>query len=706
MPAIRYDFIGSGADSIESMFERIDARALRSERTVGGAFRGIQQASRRAAANDNVRGGDVAQRTAAVEQRAIEQTAKARRKAHDAAYRDAERLASKIEREENRAATAAERAAQKRAQAEKRASDRISAESRRTLGSIGSGVATSVIGGGAALLGATVGAAARDEMRLQEASQGIAINARQAGQQGLDAGTLRREFEATAIASGGTVKASEVADAVQRFISLTGDVDTARKGQSVFATVAGATGANVGDVAEAAASISQQFDIKGLEDMKDVLAALTFQGKAGAFELKDAAAQFQRLAASGGAFGLAKNVQGVKTIGGLTQIARTGTGSAEQAATAVENLFTNLKTKAPQLQRQGVNVYKDGKVRDVREIIVESIAKVGGNNIARKQAGLSSIFGEQGIRAINPLVSQYNDVYRQTQGTEAQKAAAGMAALTAALDKAINAPGDWTEVQKDAAAAQQMSSAKVGAAWEEVKAKVGDAVLPALVRMAEAITGSSGALDPFIEAVGLTADGLAALIEFLKRFGLIDEKDRTHAEKAAEAQKKIAAFDKESGIGPLTPEKAAQRQAFLNTYARETSLAWAPAEQTTNGMAPQEFYQRYIGMNRDKYGTSERDRQRADIEAREMTESLVRDPQSFLSSNDKYMRGSGETQEQRDLRRDFQGQVAAGKAGTGPAVEMGELSNKLVALTGAAAAAQRALAQIDADRRPHILQGG
>ena len=168
-----------------------------------------------------------------------------------------------------------------------------------------------------------------------------------------------------------------------------------------------------------------------------------------------------------------KSGKGVKMLGGLTQIARTGTGSAEQAATAIENMFTQFKFKAPKIKAAGVDVYKDGKVRPVEDLIPEVISKVGGTDIAKKQAGLTQIFGEQGIRAINPLVAKYNAAFQGTKGTDEQKTAAALNAVRFEIDKAANAAGTWSDVMRDAAQAQpKMDAGKASVRSRQLKSKL------------------------------------------------------------------------------------------------------------------------------------------------------------------------------------------------------------------------------------------
>jgi hypothetical protein len=357
------------------------------------------------------------------------------------------------------------------------------------------------------------------------------------------------------------VASADIADAVAQFVSKTGNLDMARKSQGVFATVASATGSSVQDVSAAAADLFQKFDITTIEGMADAMAALAFQGKAGAFELKDAASQFAKLSAAAQRFGIAKGPEGVKVLGGLTQIARTATGSPEQAATAVEAMFRQFTSRegTKQLRAIGVDPFKDKggtKTRDVRELIVESIAKSGGN-----LTKLQGIFGEEGIRAISPIISAFNEAQSKAKEGKASDKDANAAGRRAAEDfirGAIEAPGNYAELQKDAAQAQQDASAKLAATWESLTAKIGESTTPAFGKLADAIANSPGAIDAFVGTIDnlITFFGMliTATEAVLEAFGLASKKKKSPEEvrdeerkKAADLKTRIEALDKRRG---------------------------------------------------------------------------------------------------------------------------------------------------------------
>lgn len=489
-------------------------------------------------------------------------------------------------------ATRAELDAQKRANAQALTQKRYAYEAEQTrrkarednslFAGVGGQVKGAVIGGvlAAGALGIGVaGAAGRDALRLREVSNRLSISARGAGQEAVDPKALQEEFQRTAINTPGQTAAG-IAEAVQAFVTKTGRLDVARSQQGVFATVASATGGNVVDIGNAAADLFQKFDITKMEDMADAMAALTFQGKNGAFELKDAASQFGRMSAAASAFGLEKGAKGVRTLGGLTQIARSATGSPEQAATAVEAMFRQFVSKAGEIKKlTGTDVFTDAsktKARDIQTLLTETIAGAKGN-----QTKLQTIFGDEGARGIKPLIATFNEAQAAAKAggvkDEAGQVAAGLAALKKALSDAIDAPGDYAELQRDAAQAQQDSSAKMTAAWEKITATAGNSLIPVFTALADKIAENPEAIQAFADAVSAGAEAMLDLIKFIEDVAgkkilspeKREEKFRKDAEKAIKEEAKVkASVDSKENAAALQKQgKTAEAAAMLTRLA-------------------------------------------------------------------------------------------------------------------------------------------
>lgn len=698
MADIRYNFVASGVSGVKDAFKGIEDSAKSAER----ATRTRAAASGKALSAEEKRYQSVQKYAAQVEKELAKEAAAAEKaakrgadaqakeaargaKAHAAALafvagvrerhaaqqaKDAARVATTEIREAKRSATEQAKARefvyqvkQRYLAAEAKAQKATRDETRATDVRLAKGF----VFGAAGLVGAGLGiagGAAREGMKLQEASNRLSISARDAGGKGADPIALRKEFEAAALANPG-IKAMDIAEGAQSFVAKTGDLDSARKFSSTFATVASATGSSVQDIAGAAADISQKFDIKGVDEMREALAALTFQGKKGAFELKDAASQFAKISAAAERFGIAKGSEGLKTLGGLTQIARTATGSPEQAATAVEAMFRQLVVKSKDLTAMGASPFEKGsttKTRNVQDVIVDAISKSGGS-----LPKLQHIFGDEGIRGISPLISKFNQTKNAASGTEAQKTAAGVDALRKALDDAINAPGDWAEVVKDAAQAQQDASAQMDGAWEKFKAAVSERAIPGLLKLVPVIGMLTEHMDPLIVVFEALVESAGLVVDAFKALGIIKDKPMTPQQQLEKATKDLAAFDaSRTGKGAYVPTAAdmAQRGTLQAAVDAAENGAYAKTEVGTGGpmksMTQAQFAKRYTELG--GYAEGEESRIHS-IAAKGLAEKLASGTASpYFANNDTYQGLNGENKAQQDLRHQFSGDVAYDKS--------------------------------------------
>jgi hypothetical protein len=350
-----------------------------------------------------------------------------------------------------------------------------------TVGAVGR-IGTAMAGVAGAGLAASAVAGAT---RLDEMTRRLVISGRQGGERArFDPTDLRKQFEKTGIETG--VAGEDIATGVQAFVTKTGDLDTAVKNHKVFAQVAQATGAAVEDVASAAADLSDKMDIKSVADMKEALATLMLQGKKGAFELRDMATQFPRIAAAAASFGI-KGVAGLTQLGGFLQVARTATGSGEQAAFATEASFRQLTAKSPKIQSgaafggRGVEVFKGGDatkgLRDFNEILGDVMQASRGNMVQ-----LQEVFGEEGIRAIRPLITTFRGASEKAGGGETG-AKAGREAVMAQLKEAATVKGGFGEVEKDAADAMKSFSVQMAVVEAKFKQAIAEELMPEVMKL-------------------------------------------------------------------------------------------------------------------------------------------------------------------------------------------------------------------------------
>lgn len=703
MAEVKYRFTAAGQDDVLGAFRGIERAARDADRatrqrassakaTLSAEAKRYQEVEKYAARvqrqleREAAQAERLAKRTADAEIREAKRAAEAKARAQEHVFQIRARHQAEMQRQEER-----------RVAAERRAAQRASDARLRTI----SGLGRDAVFAGASAFGVglgIVGGAAREGVRLQDISSRLSINARGAGERGADATALRKEFEAAALQAPG-VKAADIAEGAAGFVAKTGDLGAARRFSPTFATVASATGSDVKDIANAAADLFQKFDITGIKEMQDALAALTFQGKAGAFELKDAATQFAKISAAAERFGIAKGAVGLRTLGGLTQIARTATGSPEQAATAVEAMFRQVIAQSKQLTAIGASPFEKGsttKTRDIRDVLVDAISKNKGSLPA-----LQKIFGEEGIRAVSPLISTFNQAAGAATGTEAQKTAAGVTALREALAKAIDAPGNWAEVMKDAAQAQQSVGDQMTGVWERFKAKVADEAVPALTKLIPKLLLLVDNADPLITTFHALVETTGLVVDAFKALGLLKDKQLTPEERIQKAQKDLVAFNESMGTNVPTAADAAKRAALESALSEATSTALGRtgAEDKGKTLTNDEFAKRYAELG----GGDEDRRREALIGARGLANKIRTGTASpYLETNDTLQSFLGENEAQQRLRQRFQGDVAYEGSKSGGDAGGGELKVAAAELKGAAAAMREAAA---AQKQASVFNG-
>jgi len=350
---------------------------------------------------------------------------------------------------------------------------------RNTLGSVATvgkaGAAMLGIGGAGLAASAVTGAA-----RLDEQVRRLIIGGRGAGETSkYQPDQLRKQFERTGIETGTAPEA--LAGAAQTFVAKTGDIDTAVKNMRVFATVAQATGASVEDVASAAADLSTKMDIKSVDDMSQALATLVFQGKHGAFELRDMAQYLPEITAAASTAGV-RGTGGMQQLGGMLQIARNATGSGAEGATAIEAMFRQLGAKSKDIQSgkafggRKVNVFEKGDptkpMRNFVDVISEIVEASRGNIVQ-----LQDVFDIRGIKAVNPLIAAYRNANAGAGGGKAGRAA-GRSAVAKIFDENTNVTGTYADVQKDASDAMQSFSVQLEVVTSEMKEVMADELFP------------------------------------------------------------------------------------------------------------------------------------------------------------------------------------------------------------------------------------
>lgn len=436
----------------------------------------------------------------------------------------------------------------------------------RTLYGIGGAAISAGIAAGAFGVG-VAGAAVRNREAARGQAVALSVAGRGAGQTAVDPNQLLGDATKTALGIRGT-KTSDVLSSMQRYVQMTGDLEGARANAGTFATAARATGSTEEEIAATAATMREKFGIKDPGEMRQALARMTFQGKSGAFEMKDASQFFTEIGAAGQRFGLDKGVEGVSTLGGLAQLAMKSAGSGAKASTGVQAMLRQLVAKSSDIKSMtGTDVFTDAtktKTRNVQDVLVGMVSGAGGN-----QQKLQKILGDEGMVGASALISAFNEAANATKkgATETERRAAGEAAMRRVLDESIKAGGDWSEVQKDAAAATDTASARLTTSWETIAAQAGDALLPALTKLAGALALGAPLMQAFGGMLAIAADDLGGFIKWLQTKGLLDKPaEPTEGDLSGKNDRiafsanseKIAAIKKGAAGRKMTPEEQKQ----------------------------------------------------------------------------------------------------------------------------------------------------
>jgi hypothetical protein len=239
-----------------------------------------------------------------------------------------------------------------------------------------------------------------------------------------------------------------ITSAIEAIVEKTGDLDFAEANIRNIGLAIQATGAAGRDIGGILAEL-QKMDIKSPDEVGEVLGNMNKQGKMGAFTLKDLAALGPRVITAYTAMGRG-GTEALLEMNAALQMIRMGTGSSEMAATAFEATMRTLSdpAKLNKLSDAGIQVYENGVLRPINELMDEIIQKTGGDKIK-----LSRIFDAEAVRAFNQAAGEFKrsgsleslDKFMAVQAgvagltkdsaRAAEDAAAAMTSLTTAWEK-------------------------------------------------------------------------------------------------------------------------------------------------------------------------------------------------------------------------------------------------------------------------------
>jgi hypothetical protein len=469
-----------------------------------------------------------AEKAAAAQERAIDKAARAKvriesqaarevERIQERAHRNAQRVIAREEADKNRAA------AQWVKQREREVSADRSSRQRVATAMIGAG-AQGVVAGTKRVAGVAAGLAGtaaqlgggfsiadsigdEKKLRAQAATLSASTILSRAGQKGEEASGrayTTNELITTAKAVGVEqgIEPSKVLSAIDTIKSLTGNVEKAVQVVPYVAKLATATGGDVSEMSGLAANILASNQNISQGDLEQQLRVFTRQGVVGGVEVADFAKYGSRLTAGASLFGGDK-AENQATMGAFAQISRQygGASSAAEAAMASQRFATDVAGHSDSLKKQGIDV-SDGKggLRDAKSIIMDMIAKTGGDVTKLKDMGL----GDRGVKVLTGASAIYKDA------GGGQK---GMAALQAEFDKYTKGVSK-DEVEAANKRVMGDSGVQLDIAMMKLRATVGEALLPAFLDLVPTITQATpafvavlrDAVPPFINLIKALAE--------------------------------------------------------------------------------------------------------------------------------------------------------------------------------------------------------
>ncbi len=318
-----------------------------------------------------------------------------------------------------------------------RTSQRVARSMARGFGRVGGAVGRlgGILGGLGVAVGGKALLAFDDVLGQLQADTGMTTAA---------AKKMRAEF--LKISKDVGISKDQVAAAAQEWQDYTGVLKQMMPQMGNLAKIHKATGTPMKQLATISAALMNSLGLKP-KGAIDALARLNEQSRAGAINMKKAAAVLPELLAAGSGYGF-KGQRGTKQMGTLLQTAGAAYGGkAAEAKTGAVALMRDLTKNAKKLKKMKVNVFdpKDPKkMRDIDKIMSEIMKKTGGAIAGKK--GLGQIFTEESIKTALAFKQAKSIKRVQAAGergsmgtiqTQLNKKVTGVAAESEKLKKAL-----------------------------------------------------------------------------------------------------------------------------------------------------------------------------------------------------------------------------------------------------------------------------
>lgn len=190
------------------------------------------------------------------------------------------------------------------------------------------------------------------------------------------------------------------------------DLDKALPAIPAIAKTAQAAGAEVEDMATTTLALNQALGI-GTDKMQNAFDVLVTGGKAGKFELKDMARYMASILPAAKAVGM-QGQEGLEKIVALMQTVRAGTGTTEEAASSISNIFAKMESEetTKKFSKFGVDLREEMKKaraggKDLLQTFIELTDRATKGDLSKVPQLFTDMEFARGMRAL----LQYRDVY-------------------------------------------------------------------------------------------------------------------------------------------------------------------------------------------------------------------------------------------------------------------------------------------------------
>ena len=219
-----------------------------------------------------------------------------------------------------------------------------------------------------------------------------------------DTKVFRESLHKTAVETG--VAANEILNGVSKIGEITGDFDFAEEMGPRLAKAAKASGASMEDLANVASSLKVTMGLTA-DEVAKFFNSLIIQGDQGSYTL-------QKFAAEGKALLAATSTHGIKTadqfasFGAYLQVMNAQIKSEAELTTSVSTLFSELVSKAKDLNKIGVHVFDKNKEFNDFDFIMRQLMEKTDGDLQK----LGKLFGASSIKALQPIISEYKNKWK------------------------------------------------------------------------------------------------------------------------------------------------------------------------------------------------------------------------------------------------------------------------------------------------------